>query len=69
MIGINMSHVVSRPSFLAARKGWTMAVVVAMMGLSWAASPVTAQTVASGTDATTAAPAELRGAPLDQECV
>jgi hypothetical protein len=52
-----MSHVVSRPSFLAARKGWTMALVVAIMGLSWAASPVRAQTVAAGTDTTTAAPA------------
>jgi hypothetical protein len=43
-----MSHVVSR---------WTLAVMVAMMGLSLAAGPVTAQTVAPGTDATTAAPA------------
>jgi hypothetical protein len=34
-----------------------MALVVAIMGLSWAASPVMAQTVAAGTDATTAAPA------------
>jgi hypothetical protein len=52
-----MSHVVSRLSFLAARKGWTMALVVTMMGLSLAAGPATAQTVAPGTDATTAAPA------------
>ena len=52
-----MSHVVSRLAFLAARKGWTLALVIAIMGLSWAASPVTAQTVAAGTDATTAAPA------------
>ena len=53
-----MSHVVSRLSFLAARKGRTMALVVAMMGLSLAAGSVTAaQTAAPGTDATTAAPA------------
>ena len=52
-----MSHVVSRLSFLAARKGWTLAVMVAMMGLSLATGPATAQTVAPGTDATTAAPA------------
>jgi hypothetical protein len=52
-----MSHVVSRLSFLAARKEWTMALVVTMMGLSLAAGPAAAQTVAPGTDATTAAPA------------
>jgi hypothetical protein len=52
-----MSHVVSRLSFLAARKGWAMALVVAMMGLSLVTGPATAQTVAPGTDATTAAPA------------
>jgi hypothetical protein len=52
-----MSHVVSRLSFLAARKGWAMALLVTMMGLSLATGPATAQTVAPGTDATTAAPA------------
>jgi hypothetical protein len=34
-----------------------MALAVALMGLSWAASPAMAQTVAPGTDATMAAPA------------
>jgi hypothetical protein len=58
-----MSHVVSRPSFLAARKGWTLALVVATMGLSWAASPVMAQTVAAAADATTAAAASANAAP------
>jgi hypothetical protein len=61
-----MSHVVSRPSFLA--KG--LALAAAVIGLSLAAgpalaqsngapaaAPVIAQTVAPGTDATTAAPA------------
>jgi hypothetical protein len=57
MIGINMSHVVSRPSFLSARKGWAMGLVAAMIAWSLAASPVMAQNVAPGTDATTAAPA------------
>jgi hypothetical protein len=59
MIGKNMSHVVLRPSFPAVRKGWGMALAVALigLGLSLAAEPVTAQTVAPGTDATTAAPA------------
>jgi hypothetical protein len=59
MIGKNMSHVVLRPSFPAVRKGWAMALAVALMGLglSLAAGPVTAQIVAPGTDATTAAPA------------
>jgi hypothetical protein len=59
MIGKNMSHVVLRPSFPAVRKGWAMALAVALigLGLSLAPGPVTAQTVAPGTDATTAAPA------------
>jgi hypothetical protein len=70
MIGINMSHVVSRPSFLAARKGWVLGLAAAVMGLSLAASPAmaqnngvppaapqVAQNTAPGTDATTAAPA------------
>ncbi len=56
MIGINMSHVVSRP-FLAARKGWAIGLVAAVIGLSLAGSPALAQTTAAGTDATTAAPA------------
>jgi hypothetical protein len=54
MIGINMSHVVSRPSFLAARKGWAVGLVAAMIGLSLAASPATAQNAAP---AAAAAPA------------
>jgi hypothetical protein len=54
MIGINMSHVVSRPSFLAARKGWAVSLVAAMIGLSLAASPVIAQNAAP---AAAAAPA------------
>jgi hypothetical protein len=58
-----MSHVVSRLAFLAARKGWTLALVIAIMGLSWAASPVTAQTVAAGTDAAPAAAAAPAGPP------
>ena len=54
-----MSHVVLCPSFPAVRKGWGIALAVALMGLglSLAAGPVTAQIVAPGTDATTAAPA------------
>jgi hypothetical protein len=64
MIGKNMSHVVLRPSFPAVRKGWAMALAVALMGLglSLAAGPVTAQTVAPGTDATAAAPASSAAA-------
>jgi hypothetical protein len=64
MIGKNMSHVVLRPSFPAVRKGWGIALAVALMGLglSLAAGPVTAQTVAPGTDATTAAPASSAAA-------
>jgi hypothetical protein len=54
MIGINMSHVVSRPSFLAARKGWAVSLVAAMIGLSLAASPAIAQNAAP---AAAAAPA------------
>jgi hypothetical protein len=54
MIGINMSHVVSRPSFLAARKGWAVGLVAAMIGLSLAASPAIAQNAAP---AAAAAPA------------
>ena len=46
MIGINMSHVVSRPSFLAARKGWAVGLAAAMIGLSLAASPAIAQNAA-----------------------
>jgi hypothetical protein len=46
MIGINMSHVVSRPSFLAVRKGWAVGLVAAMIGLSLAASPAIAQNAA-----------------------
>jgi hypothetical protein len=54
MIGINMSHVVSRPSFLAARKGWAVGLVAAMIGLSLVASPAIAQNAAP---AAAAAPA------------
>ena len=54
MIGINMSHVVSRPSFLAARKGLAVGLVAAMIGLSLAASPAIAQNAAP---AAAAAPA------------
>jgi hypothetical protein len=54
MIGINMSHVVSRPSFLAVRKGWGVGLVAAMIGLSLAASPAIAQNAAP---AAAAAPA------------
>ncbi len=57
MIGKTMSYVVSRLSSLAVRKGWALALGVAMIGLALTAGPATAQTVASGTDATTAAPA------------
>ena len=49
-----MSHVVSRPSFLAVRKGWTVGLVAAMIGLSLAASPAIAQNAAP---AAAAAPA------------
>ena len=49
-----MSHVVSRPSFLAARKGWALGLVAAMIGLSLAASPAIAQNAAP---AAAAAPA------------
>jgi hypothetical protein len=49
-----MSHVVSRPSFLAARKGWAVGLVAAMIGLSLAASPAIAQNAAP---AAAAAPA------------
>ena len=49
-----MSHVVSRPSFLAVRKGWTVGLVAAMIGLSLAASPAIAQNTAP---AAAAAPA------------
>ena len=66
-----MSHVVSRPSFLAAAGkrlavslamtavvGWSLAVSPAMAQNSGVpAAPVVAQTVAPGTDATAAAPA------------
>jgi hypothetical protein len=66
-----MSHVVSRPSFLAAAGkrlavslamtavvGWSLAVSPAMAQNNGApAAPVVAQTVAPGTDATTAVPA------------
>jgi hypothetical protein len=41
-----MSHVVSRPSFLAVRKGWAVGLVAAMIGLSLAASPAIAQNAA-----------------------
>jgi hypothetical protein len=49
-----MSHVVSRPSFLAARKGWATGLLAAMIGLSLAASPAIAQNAAP---AAAAAPA------------
>jgi hypothetical protein len=49
-----MSHVVSRPSFLAARKGWAIGLVAALIGLSLAASPAVAQNAAP---AAAAAPA------------
>ena len=49
-----MSHVVSRPSFLAVRKGWTVGLVAALIGLSLAASPAIAQNAAP---AAAAAPA------------
>jgi hypothetical protein len=56
-----MSHVVSRPSFSAARKGWDVSLAqclaAAVIGLSLAASQAMAQNAAPGTDATTAAPA------------
>jgi hypothetical protein len=58
-----MSHVVSRPSFLAAA-GKRLASVLAMtavVGL-WSAVSI-AQTVAPGTDATTAAPAPANAVP------
>jgi hypothetical protein len=48
-----MSHVVSRPSFLAVRKGWTVGLVAALIGLSLAASPAIAQ---NATPAAAAAP-------------
>ena len=41
-----MSHVVSRPSFLAARKGWAVGLVAALIGLSLAAGPAIAQNAA-----------------------
>jgi len=49
-----MSHVVSRPSFLAARKGWAAGLVAALIGLSLAGSPAIAQNAAP---AAAAAPA------------
>jgi hypothetical protein len=56
-----MSHVVLRPSFSAARKGWAVSLAqglaAAVIGLSLAASQAMAQNAAPGTDATTAAPA------------
>jgi len=54
MIGINMSHVVLRPSFLAARKGLAAGLVAALIGLSLAGSPAIAQNAAP---AAAAAPA------------
>jgi hypothetical protein len=55
-----MSHVVSRPSFLAARKGWGAGLVAAMIGLSLAASPAIAQHAAP---AAAAAPANAAPPP------
>ena len=49
-----MSHVVSRPSFLAARKGWAVGLVAAIIGLSLAATPAIARNAAP---AAAAAPA------------
>jgi hypothetical protein len=49
-----MSHVVSRPSFLAARKGLAAGLVAALIGLSLAGSPAIAQNAAP---AAAAAPA------------
>jgi len=51
-----MSHVVSRPSFLAARKGWAVGLVAAMIGLSLAASPAIAQNAAPAAAPANAAP-------------
>jgi len=51
-----MSHVVSRPSFLAARKGWAAGLVAAMIGLSLAASPAIAQHAAPAAAPANAAP-------------
>jgi hypothetical protein len=53
-----MSHVVSRPSFLAARKGWAVGLVAAMIGLSLAAGPAIAQNAAPA-----AAAAQANAAP------
>lgn len=55
-----MSHVVSRPSFLAARKGWAVGLVAALIGLSLAASPAIAQHAAP---AAAAAPANAAPPP------
>ena len=51
-----MSHVVSRPSFLAVRKGWTVGLVAALIGLSLAASPAIAQNAAPAAAPANAAP-------------
>jgi hypothetical protein len=53
-----MSHVVSRPSFLAAHKAWAVGMVAAMIGLSLAVSPAIAQNAApaAAAAATNAAP-------------
>ena len=64
-----MSHVVSRPSFLAARKGWAVGLVAAMIGLSLVASPAIAQNAAPAAAAAPAnaappsAPASTPAAP------
>jgi hypothetical protein len=58
-----MSHVVSRPSFLAVRKGWTVGLVAALIGLSLAASPAIAQNAAPAAAPANAAPASTPATP------
>ena len=64
-----MSHVVSRPSFLAVRKGWAVGLVAALIGLSLTASPAIAQHAAPAAAAAPAnaappsAPASTPAAP------
>jgi hypothetical protein len=64
MIGINMSHVVSRPSFLTAAEGWASwlakGLAAAAVGLSLAASPA----MARNNGAPPASPAVARNTAL-----